>query len=46
MISKPRHAYLDSLGIPKESRVELEYHDYARSKYQALGIPDTMPKKI
>ena len=43
---KARHAYLDSLGIPKESRVELEYHDYARSKYQALGMPDTMPKKI
>ena len=43
---KARHAYLASLGIPKECRIELEYHDYARSKYQALGMEDTMPKKI
>ena len=40
-----RYAYLDSIGIPKSSVVELEYHDYARSKYLALGIPDTMPEK-
>lgn len=40
-----RYAYLDSLGIDRKSVVELEYFDYARSKYQALGIPDTMPKK-
>ena len=40
-----RYAYLDSIGIPRSSVVELEYFDYARSKYQALGIPDTMPKK-
>lgn len=25
--------------------VDLEYHDYARSKYKALGLPDTMPPK-
>ena len=42
---KARHAYLDSLGVPKKCRVELEYHDYARSKYQALGLTDTMPAK-
>jgi hypothetical protein len=24
--------------------VELEYFDYARSKYKALGLRDTMPK--
>ena len=40
-----RHAYLDSIGVPREARVELEYFDYARSKYQALGLPDTMPPK-
>ena len=40
-----RYAYLDSIGIPRSSVVELEYHDYARSKYLALGIPDTMPGK-
>ena len=39
-----RYAYLDSIGIPRKDVVELEYHDYARSKYLALGIPDTMPK--
>lgn len=38
-----RHRYLDSIGISRESRVELEYHDYARSKYLALGMTDTMP---
>ena len=40
-----RHSYLASLGIPKESVVDLEYFDYARSKYLALGMEDTMPKK-
>ena len=40
-----RHDYLRSLGIPDASVVELEYFDYARSKYQALGMPDTMPAK-
>ena len=40
-----RYAYLDSIGVPRKSVVELEYLDYARSKYRALGIPDTMPPK-
>ena len=40
-----RYAYLDSIGISRKNVVELEYFDYARSKYLALGIPDTMPKK-
>ena len=40
-----RYAYLDSIGISRKGVVELEYFDYARSKYQALGIPDTMPEK-
>ena len=40
-----RYAYLDSIGIPRKDVVELEYFDYARSKYRALGIPDTMPEK-
>ena len=40
-----RYAYLDSFSIPRKDIVELEYFDYARSKYQALGMPDTMPKK-
>lgn len=38
-----RHAYLDSLGIPRTAQIELEYRDLARSKYLALGMPDTMP---
>ena len=38
-----RHAYLESIGIARSDTVELEYHDYARSKYLALGLPDTMP---
>ena len=41
-----RHRYLNSVGIPEKSIVDLEYNDYARSKYLALGIPDTMPAKI
>ena len=40
-----RHRYLASLGIPESSVVDLEYLDYARSKYLALGMKDTMPKK-
>ena len=40
-----RYAYLESIGISRKDVVELEYFDYARSKYQALGIPDTMPEK-
>jgi len=40
-----RHRYLNSIGIPESSIVNLEYFDYARSKYLALGMPDTMPKK-
>jgi len=40
-----RYAYLDSIGIARKDVVELEYYDYARSKYLALGIPDTMPPK-
>ncbi len=33
--------YLASLGI--KNIVKLEYHDYARSKYEALGMQDSMP---
>lgn len=40
-----RHKYLNSIGIPESSIVDLEYFDYARSKYLALGMPDTMPQK-
>lgn len=40
-----RHRYLNSIGIPERSIVDLEYYDYARSKYLALGMPDTMPPK-
>ena len=40
-----RYAYLDSIGIDRKNVVELEYFDYARSKYQALGLPDTMPER-
>lgn len=38
-----RHRYLNELGLAKSSVVDLEYHDYARSKYLALGLEDTMP---
>ena len=41
-----RHAFLRSIGIADKDVVELEYFDYARSKYLALGLPDTMPPKI
>ena len=40
-----RHRYLNSIGIPEKSIVDLEYFDYARSKYLALGMKDTMPKR-
>jgi len=40
---KARHRFLNSLGIGDKQIVELEYHDYARSKYLALGMKDTMP---
>jgi pyruvate formate lyase activating enzyme len=39
-----RHRYLNSIGIPEKSIVDLKYYDYARSKYLALGMKDTMPK--
>lgn len=41
-----RHQYLNSLGLEDRQIVELEYHDYARSKYLALGLKDTMPKRM
>ena len=40
-----RHRYLASIGIPEKSIVDLEYYDYARSQYLALGMEDTMPPK-
>ena len=40
---RSRHHYLGSLGITGNQIVDLEYHDYARSKYLALGMKDTMP---
>ena len=40
-----RHGYLNSIGIQEKCIVDLEYNDYARSKYSALGLPDTMPVK-
>jgi len=41
-----RHRYLASIGITGKSVVDLEYYDYARSKYLALGMKDTMPPKV
>ena len=38
-----RHLYLNSIGIPESAIVDLKYYDYARSKYLALGMKDTMP---
>ena len=38
-----RHRYLNSIGIPESAIVDLKYYDYARSKYLALGMKDTMP---
>ncbi len=40
-----RRAYLRALGIADKDVVELEYFDYARAKYLALGMKDTMPPK-
>lgn len=40
-----RYAWLESAGIARDDVVELEYFDYARSKYLALGLPDTMPAR-
>ena len=42
---RARHDYLRSIGIADKDVVELEYFDYARSKYLALGMKDTMPEK-
>lgn len=41
-----RYAYLDSIGISRKDVEELEYFDYARSKYKALGISDTTPRRL
>ena len=40
-----RHRDLDALGIPGSRVVDLEYFDYARPKYLALGMKDTMPPR-
>jgi pyruvate formate lyase activating enzyme len=40
-----RHRYLRSIGIPDAAVVDLEYFDYARSKYRALGVKDNMPTR-
>jgi hypothetical protein len=34
---------LNSIGISESAIVDLKYYDYARSKYLALGMKDTMP---
>ena len=34
-----RHDWLRSIGIPETAIVDLKYHDLARSKYLALGMP-------
>lgn len=39
-----RHSDLLELGISEDRIVDLDYHDYARSKYLALGMKDTMPR--
>ncbi len=39
-----RYRFLESIGIGPDAVVELKYQDSARSKYQALGLKDTMPK--
>lgn len=39
-----RYRYLESIGIGPKEVVELAYQDSARSKYQALGLKDTMPR--
>ena len=38
-----RHRYLNSIGISESAIVDIKYYDYARSKYLALGMKDTMP---
>jgi hypothetical protein len=38
-----RHRYLNSLGISEAAIADITYNDYARSKYLALGMKDTMP---
>lgn len=40
-----RYDYLASIGVPRQGVVKLDYHDNARSKYQALSLVDTMPPK-
>ena len=40
-----RRLYLKSIGIPEGSIVNLKYYDYARFKYRALGMKDTMPRR-
>ena len=40
-----RHRWLNSIGIPESAIVNLQYHDYARSKYLALGMQNTLPEK-
>ena len=37
-----RHEWLHSIGIPESAIVDLPYHDMARSKYLALGMPYAM----
>ena len=44
LLDAKRMAIHDGPGM-RTSFFELEYFDYARSKYQALGFPDTMPAK-
>ena len=38
-----RHRYLNAIGISESAIVDIKYYDYARSKYLALGMKDTMP---
>ena len=39
-----RHEWLHSIGIPESAIMNLDYHDMARSKYLALGMPEyTIP---
>ena len=40
-----RRAHLRGLGVADGAVVELEYHDLARSKFEALNLPDTMPRR-
>ena len=43
---KARRRYLKSIGIGDAHVVNLDYYDYARSKYLALGMEDTMPPGV